>query len=102
MPSAILVGVEGSLPRLSSCFQNQTSGKVSVMIQKGLMKFEKVPDTFQSVLSSAQYVSVAPFWWKAIQKTMTIRKMTISAPMRFHSGTASIADCLEMPDGGAS
>ena len=27
-----------------------------------------------------------PFWWKTIQKTITIAKMTTSAEMRFHSG----------------
>jgi hypothetical protein len=91
IPKAILVGVEGSLPLLSSHFQNQTSGKVSVTTQKGLIAFEMVPDTFQSVLRSAQYVRVEPFWWKTIQKTITIKKITISAAIRFHSGTASMA-----------
>ena len=32
-----------------------------------------------------------PFWWKTIQKTMTIANMTTSAAMRFHSGTFSTA-----------
>ena len=91
IPIAILVGVEGSLPLLSSHFQNHTSGKVSVTIQNGLIALEIVPVTFQSVLSSAQYVSVEPFWWKTIQKTMTIRKITIKAPMRFRSETFSIS-----------
>jgi hypothetical protein len=54
MPIAIFVGVEGSIPFLSSHPQNQTSGKVRVMIQKGLIAFEIVPETFQAVLSSAQ------------------------------------------------
>src|SRR6185503_20349166 len=54
IPIAIFVGVEGSLPLLSSHFQNHTSGKVNVTIQNGLMAFEIVPVTFQSVLSSAQ------------------------------------------------
>jgi hypothetical protein len=72
MPIAILVGVEGSRPRLSSHCQKKTSGKVSVMTQNGLMAFEMIPPeasavsgekkAVQSVLRSAQYVSVEPFW----------------------------------------
>jgi hypothetical protein len=38
----------------SSHFQNQTSGKVSVTTQNGLIAFEMTPDTFQSVLLFAQ------------------------------------------------
>mgnify|MGYP003621171257 CR=1 FL=1 len=41
--------------------QNHTSGKVSVMIQNALIAFEIVPETVQSVLSSANYVRVEPF-----------------------------------------
>jgi hypothetical protein len=48
-------------------------------------------------------VSVDPFWWKTIQKTMTIRKMTIRAMIRRLSGTASRASCCRlMLLGGAS
>jgi hypothetical protein len=36
-------------------------------------------------------VSVEPFWWNTIQKTMTIRYTTISAPIRLASETSSIA-----------
>jgi hypothetical protein len=46
--------VEGSSPFESSHFQNQTSGNVSEMIQNGLMAFEMMPETFQSVFSFAQ------------------------------------------------
>ena len=54
MPIAILVGVAGSSPRLSSCFQNHTSGKVRMSTQPGLMELEMMPLTFQSVLLFAQ------------------------------------------------
>ncbi len=54
MPIAILVGVDGSRPRRSSHFQNQISGKVRRITQAGLIAFEMMPETFQSVLSLAQ------------------------------------------------
>src|SRR5688500_7496585 len=92
MPMAILPGVDGSSPLLASQFQNQIRGNVSVTTQKALIELEMMPDTCQSVLSFAQYVSVEPFWWNTIQKTMTTAKTTISAAMRFHSGTVSMSD----------
>src|ERR1044071_8664274 len=54
IPIAILVGVEGSLPLLSSHFQNHTSGKVKETTHIGLIAFERVPVTFHSVFLSAQ------------------------------------------------
>src|SRR5688500_13588390 len=90
IPIAILVGVEGSSPRASSHFQNIISGGVRMMTHAGLIAFEMIPVTLHAVLSLAQYVSVEPFWWKTIQKTITIRYTTIRAAIRFHSGTDSI------------
>ncbi len=54
IPKAIFVGVEGSSPRRSSQPQNATSGKVRSMTQPGLIAFEMIPVTFQSVFSFAQ------------------------------------------------
>src|SRR5687768_976917 len=54
IPNAILVGVDGSLPRRSRNPQNQTNGKVRIRTHIALMEFEIVPVTFQSVLSSAK------------------------------------------------
>src|ERR1043166_1088993 len=61
IPHAIFVGVAGSQPRRFSQFQKAISGKVNVTTQKGLIAWEMVPDTFQSVFSSAQYSKVVPF-----------------------------------------
>src|SRR5688572_11697758 len=90
MPIAIFVGVEGSLPRLDKNPQNATSGNVRIRIQIALIELESVPETAQSVLSSAKYVIVEPFWWKTIQKTITIRKITIRAMIRLLSETVFI------------
>src|SRR5262245_26938348 len=73
MPSVILTGVEGSRPRRSSQRHSEINGTVSTRTQPALMAFEMMPDTFQSVFSFAQYVSVEPFWWNTIQNTITIR-----------------------------
>src|SRR5687767_15814858 len=91
MPIAILVGVDGSLPRLERNPQNATSGNVRIRIQIALIELESVPETAQSVLSSAKYVIVEPFWWNTIQKTMTIRKITIRAMIRLLSETVFIS-----------
>src|SRR5687768_13228235 len=83
IPIAILVGVDGSLPRRSRNPQKATSGNVRSKIQIALIEFEMVPVTFHSVLSSAKYVNVEPFWWNTIQKTITMANITISAIIRF-------------------
>ena len=54
MPIAIFVVVDGSLPRSSSFFQSQTSGRENVMTKNGSIALEMIPEKFQFVLSLAK------------------------------------------------
>src|SRR5262245_697719 len=91
IPKAIFTGVEGSRFCEASQRQKNSSGNVSATTQNGLIALEMMPDTFQSVFSWAQYVSVELYWRKAIQKMITTPNTISSAPIRIQSGTASIA-----------
>src|SRR5687767_3259999 len=99
MPIIIFIGVDGSMFRLSNQLQKAARGVDRMTMKNGLRANDRMPGSARE-WSSAHQVSEMEFWWKTIQKTMTMRKITIKAIIRFRSGTAAI--CTASGVGGRS